>query len=84
MVHMLLLHDDLWPPHLIDGEANGVHVLALTAVAAPVLLHESHQEAAGHLIIFWVIIFLQQCDLVLGIDPIRVYSEGKTEKRGYW
>lgn len=28
---------------LIDGEANGVHVLAVAAVAAAVFLHQSHQ-----------------------------------------
>ena len=55
--------------HLINGKADGVHVLALAPMASPVLLHESHQEAAGHFIILWIIIFLQQRDLVLGVDP---------------
>lgn len=56
-------------PHLIDGKANGVHVLALASVAAPILLHESHQEAAGLLFILRVIVLLQQGNLILGVDP---------------
>ena len=55
--------------HLVNGKANGVHVLALAAMASPVLLHKSHQEAAGHFIVLWIIIFLQQSYLVLGVDP---------------
>lgn len=59
-------------PDLVDGEADGVHVLALFTVAPPVLLHERHQEAAGHLGILGVIVFFQQRDLVLGVYPERV------------
>lgn len=43
---------------LIDGKANGVHVLALAAVAAAVFLHQRHQEAAGGFFIFGVIVLL--------------------------
>ena len=60
---------------LVDGEANGVHVLALAAVAAAVLLHKSHQEAAGGLIVLGVVVLLQQSDLILRVDPEGVYTE---------
>jgi hypothetical protein len=63
------LGHSVFSTHLINGKANGVHVLALAAVASAILLHKSHQEAAGNLIVFWVVIFLQQGDLVLGVDP---------------
>lgn len=54
---------------LIDGEADGVHVLAMTAVAAAIFLHQSHQEAAGRLIVLGVVILLQQADFILRVDP---------------
>lgn len=44
---------------LIDGEADGVHVLSLPAKAAAILLHQSHQEAAGSLVIVGVVVLLQ-------------------------
>lgn len=56
-------------PDLVDGEADGVHVLALLAVAPAVLLHQRHQEAAGHLGVVGVVVLLQQRDLVLGVYP---------------
>lgn len=43
---------------LIDGEADGVHVLAVAAELAAALLHQSHQEAAGSLVILRVIVLL--------------------------
>lgn len=54
---------------LIDGEADGVHVLAVAAVAAAIFLHQSHQEAAGCLVILRVVILLQQADFILRVDP---------------
>lgn len=52
-----------------------MHVLTLAPVPAAVLLHESYQKTAGHLIVFWVIILLQQSDLILRVDPKRVCTE---------
>lgn len=60
---------------LIDGEADGVHVLSVVAEAAAVFLHQSHQEAAGGLVVLWVIVLLQQADLILRVDPERVCRE---------
>lgn len=39
------------------------------------LLHQGHQEAAGHLVIPRVVILFQQLDLKLGIDPERGWKE---------
>lgn len=58
--------------NLIDGEPNGVHVLAVAAVAAAVFLHQSHQHATGGLVVFRVVILLQERDLELRVDPKRV------------
>lgn len=66
------------PPDLVDGEADGVHVLALFTVAPPVLLHQCHQEAAGHLGIVGVIVLFQQRDLVLRVYPECVW---RTERK---
>lgn len=60
---------------LIDGEADGVHILSVAAEAAAVFLHQSHQEAAGDLVVLWVIVLLQQADLILRVDPERVCRE---------
>lgn len=59
-------------PDLVDGEADGVHVLALLTVASSVLLHQRHQEAAGHLGIVGIVVLFQQRDLVLRVYPERV------------
>lgn len=68
---------------LVDGEADGVHVLAVAAVAAAVFLHQSHQEAAGRLVILGVVVLLQQGDLVLRVDPERVCREAATAKASW-
>jgi len=60
--------------HLIQGKANGVHVLTLAPVSAAVLLHEGYQKTARHLVIIWVIIFLHQRDFILRVDPKCVYT----------
>lgn len=62
--------------HLIESKANGVHVLTLAPISAAVLLHERYQKTTRHLIVLWVIILLQQRDLVLRVDPKRVYTDG--------
>lgn len=73
-------------PHLIDGEADGVHVLTVAPVSAPVLLHEGHEEAARHLVVLRVVVLFQQRDLVLWVDPKRVCkrrhnTEGQLQRR---
>lgn len=65
--------------YLVDSEANGVHVAPHSPLPPPVLLHQSHQKAAGHLIIPRVIILFQQLDLKLGVDP-----ECGWEKEDMW
>lgn len=62
--------------HLVDGEADRVHVLPVPAVPPTVLLHEGHQEAAGHFLVVWVIVLLQQGDLVLRVDPEGAWGWG--------
>ena len=72
-------------PYLIDGKADGVHVLSVTAMASSVLLHKSHKEAAGNLVILWIIILLQQSDLILRVDPERVCkSEDRSDGVHSW
>lgn len=61
-------------PHLIDGEANGVHVFAYFPQPAPVLLDQAHHEAAAHLVIIRVIVLLIQPDHKLGVHPEGVWS----------
>lgn len=68
---------------LIDGKADGVHVLALATVAAAVLLHQSHQEAAGGLVVLGVIVLLQQGDLILRVDPEGVCREAVRVKASW-
>lgn len=66
--------------YLVDGEADGLHVLALAALAAPVLLHERQQEAAAGLaaaLVVVIVVHLLQLDLELGVDP-----EGGWKQRG--
>ena len=53
-----------------------MHVLTLAPIFAAVLLHESYQKAARHLVVLGVVILLQQRDLVLRVDPKRVYTDG--------
>lgn len=60
------------PSHLIDGEANGKEVGSQLPILAPVLLHQGHQEAADHLRVLRVIIFLQQLQAVLWVGPESV------------
>lgn len=55
--------------YFVHGKADGVHVLTLTPVSAAVLLHESHQEAARHLVVLGIVVFLQQRELKLRVDP---------------
>lgn len=62
--------------YLVDSKADGVHVTSHAPLPPPVLLHQSHQEAAGHLIVPRVIIFFQQLDLKLGVDPECSWEEG--------
>ena len=63
---------------LIDGEANGVHVLSMATVASAVFLHQSYQETASGLTILGVVVLLQQRNLILRVDPERVCREAAT------
>lgn len=45
-------------PYLVDRKANGEEIGSQLPVLAPVLLHQSHQEAADHLRVVRVIILL--------------------------
>lgn len=45
-------------PYLVDRKANGEKIGSQLPVLAPVLLHQSHQEAADHLRVIGVIILL--------------------------
>lgn len=47
----------------------------MAPISAAVLLHERYQETARHLIVLWVIILLQQRDLILRVDPKRVCTD---------
>lgn len=62
--------------HLVDGEANGVHVLPMAAVAPAVFLHKSHQQAACGLLVRGIVILLQKGHLILWVDPEGVCREG--------
>lgn len=64
---------------LIDGEADGVHILSLAAVAAAVFLHQGHQEAAGGLVVLRVVVLLQQANLILRVNP-----EGVCKSKASW
>lgn len=71
--------------HLIESKANGMHVLTMAAISTTVLLHESHQETASDLIVLWVIVLLQQRDLILRVDPKCVCADGAfTLNLGMW
>lgn len=64
--------------HLVDSEADGLHVLPVAALAASVLLHEGQQEAAARLTatkIVPVVVHLLQADLELRVDPKRGCGE---------
>lgn len=67
--------------YLVDSKADGVHVAPNSPLPSPVLLHQSHQEAAGHLIVPRVIILFQQLDLKLRVDPERGWEEDDTWMR---
>lgn len=67
--------------HLVDGEANGLHVLSDLSHFATVLLDQTHNEAASHFIISRIIILLLQLDQKLRVHPERVcreQNEGQT------
>lgn len=52
-----------------------MHVAPYSPLPPTMLLHQGHQEAAGHLVIPRVVILFQQLDLKLGIDPERGWKE---------
>lgn len=68
--------------YFVHSEADGVHVLTLAPISAAVLLHEGHQETARHLVILGVVVFLQQRDLKLRVDPKRVCTESQQPASG--
>lgn len=61
--------------HLIDAEADCVHVLAHLPLAPPVLLDKAHQEGAAVLPVLLVLVLLFQLDQVLRVHPERVCSQ---------
>lgn len=70
--------------YLVDGEADGLHVLAVAALAAPVLLHQRQQEAAARLPparLVPVVVHLLQLDLKLRVDPEGGCREGRGEEK---
>ena len=66
--------------HLIDAEADGVHVLAHLPLPPSVLLNEPHQEGAAALPILLVLILLLQLDQVLRVHPECVCSQKGAEE----
>lgn len=93
----VLLQVLLIPVHLfgnlVDGEANSEEVGPQLPVLAPVLLHQSHEEAADYLRVLRVIVFLQKLETVLRVGPesvcdprkemrvqIRLYEKGQEGK----
>lgn len=55
--------------HLVNGESDGIEVGSHLAFFASILLHERHHESAGHLVVLWIIILLQQTKAVLRVGP---------------
>ena len=68
---------------LVDGEADGVHVLPVAAVVATVFLHQSNQEAACGLVILGIVVLLQEADLILRVNPEGVCREAATVKASW-
>lgn len=79
--------------YLVDGEANSEEVGPQLPVLAPVLLHQSHEEAVDYLRVLRVIVFLQKLETVLRVGPesvcdprkemrvqIRLYEKGQEGK----
>lgn len=58
--------------YLVDCEANGEEVGSQLPVLAPILLHQSHQEAADHLRVIRVVVLLQEFQTVLRVGPESV------------
>lgn len=59
------------PPYLIDGKANGLHVLPHFPHPPSVLLHQAHDDGAALLAIIGVIIHILQL-----YDKLRIHPEG--------
>lgn len=62
-------------PHLIDGEANGVHVLPLFTELPAVLLDQADHKTASILSVIGVIVLLVQLDHKLRVRPEGVCKE---------
>lgn len=62
---------------LVDGEADGLHVLALPPFLSAIFLHEGDQEAAVRMA---GCVRVLQCDLELGVDPKGGWKEQQVEK----
>lgn len=58
--------------HLVNGESDGVHVLALFSELPAVLLNQADHKAAPFFSIIWVVILLLQVYHKLGVHPERV------------
>lgn len=66
--YIIILKGNLY---LIDGKADGLHVLTHFPHTAPVLLHQAHNEGAALLTIIRVIIHLMQL-----YDKLRIHPKG--------
>ena len=62
-------------PYVVDGKADGLHVLPHFLHTASVLLHQAHDEGAAILTIIRVIIRLFQLYDKLRIHPEGIYEE---------
>lgn len=62
--------------YLIDGKADGLHVLPHFPHTAPVLLHQAHDEGAALLTIIGVVVHLIQLN-----DELRIHPEGVCEEK---
>lgn len=61
-------------PCLIDGKANGVHVLPHLPLLPTVLLDQPNEESAAPLRIIRVLIFFLQLDQILRVRPESVWN----------
>lgn len=70
---------------LIDGIADGVHVLPLLPQLPSVLLDQAHHHAAASLVVVRVVVLLVQFDHKLRVHPeclCRCGADRKAENEG--
>lgn len=69
-------------PHLVDGEADSVHVLPHLPQAPAVLLDQTDHEGAAGLSVIWVVVLLVKLDHELRVHPERVCESQTHSQRG--